>query len=74
METATTACGPDTVVEQGQWPDGRHHHVLETVGMDVAVAHDLRHSKRTLGGPARNVLMDVKAQARVGSGLALWKE
>ena len=43
LETAATTGGCETVVEQSQRSDGRHHHVPATAGMDMAASHDLRH-------------------------------
>ena len=53
LATAATTGGPEAVVEQGQWPDGCHHHVFEAIGMDMASPHDLRHCKRARGGDLR---------------------
>ena len=55
METTATTGGSETAVEQSQRSDGRHHHVPEAAGMEMAASHDLRHSKRTRGGSARNM-------------------
>ena len=48
---------------------GRHHHVPETAGMD-----DLRQSKGHEVDLRGTCPLDVKAQAREDSDLALWKE
>ena len=60
--------------EQGQWSDRSHYHVLEADGLDMATPHDLRHCEWTRGGLTANVSRDVRAQARVDSELALWRE
>ena len=68
METATTG-GSETAVEQSQRSDGRHHHVPEAAGMEMAASHDLRHSKRTRGEAARNMLHGPQG---VGGEQARW--
>ena len=67
--------GLEAVVEQGQWPDGCHYHVLEATGLDVASPHDLRHCKWARGGLTADLPQGRhKAQATVDCELALWRE
>ena len=42
-------------LEQGQWPDGCHHHVFEAAGMVMASPRDLRLCKWTRGGLATDL-------------------
>ena len=55
MEATAATGGPEAFLEQGQWPDGCHHHVLEAAGLDMASPHDLRHCKWARSGLARDL-------------------
>ena len=50
LETTATIGGLEAVVQQGQWSDGRHYHMLEADGLDMASPHDFRHCEWTRGG------------------------
>ena len=50
LETTAAIGGPESVVEQGQWSDRRHHHVPDAAGMDMATPRDFRHCKWARGG------------------------
>ena len=55
MEATAATGGPEAFLEQGQWPDGCHHHVLEAAGLDMASPHDLRHCKWARSGLATDL-------------------
>ena len=55
LEATATIGGLEAVVEQGQWPDGCHHHVFEAAGMVMASPCGFHHCEWARAGLAADL-------------------